>query len=438
MSVIVHTKDSKINRLGTKLVTKELQALIDQVAKSRGTLIVDKGTYLVSSLFLKSNMKFVLEEGAVLLATTNEDEYPILPTRVAGIEMDWYVGVLNASHCSNVRIEGDGEINGCGPYWWNKYWGTDFKSGMREIYDAKDLRWVVDYDCKRIRNLVVDNSHNISIKGIKSKESGFWNIHVLYSDNIHIDDIKIEDSGYESPSTDGIDIDSSSNVLVENCTTSCHDDSICIKSGRDGDGHRVARPCHDVMIRNCTIKDGMGMTIGSEVSGGVYNIKFENIKFVGTDCGFRIKSSIARKGYIKDIEVNNIEMINVRYPFNFALNWNPQYSICKLPTSYKGIVPAHWEALLMQVPSAEENTKVSDIIIKNVTSRNTDDYVGESRAFQIEGFEEQPITNICFENISIDAKEFGIISYVKDIKLLNTKVSISQKNKVANDIFDHR
>lgn len=315
MNSIFKTNEHSIDNTGSTLVTEQIQELIDHVAEYKGTLIISKGIYLVSSLFLKSDMKLILEKDAVLLATTDENKYPILPTRVAGIEMDWFVGILNIKNCKNVIVEGEGSINGSGPYWWNKYWGTDYKSGMRKVYDEKGLRWAVDYDCKRVRNLVIDNSQNIKLQGIKSTKSGFWNVHVLYSDQIHIDNIKIEDNGEESPSTDGIDIDSSSNVLVENCSTSCHDDSICIKSGRDGDGYRVSKPCHDIIIRNCEIREGMGMTIGSEVSGGVYNIKFENIKFSGTDCGFRIKSSIARKGYIKNIEVSNIEMENVRYPF---------------------------------------------------------------------------------------------------------------------------
>lgn len=432
------TSEYNITNDGSKLVTKELQNLIDLVAEKKGHLIIEKGTYLVSSLFLKSDMHLILEEDAVLLATTDETQYPVLPTRVAGIEMDWYVGVLNINNCKNVTVSGNGKIDGSGEYWWNKYWGADYKSGMRKQYDSRDLRWVVDYDCMRVRNLVVDNSSNIKLSGIQSTKSGFWNVHVLYSDDVHIDNIKIADNGDESPSTDGIDIDSSSNVLVENCITSCHDDSICIKSGRDGDGYRVARPCHDITIRNCQILDGMGMTIGSEVSGGVYNINFENIKFSGTDCGFRIKSSIARKGYIRDVKVQNIEMTNVRYPFNFSLNWNPDYSICSLPASYEGEIPAHWHKLLEVVPSSVANTLVENILIKNVLATNTKDYEGESRAFQIEGFKDQPIRNFVFENVEIKAKEFGKISYVENIEFKNTNVSVSGENDSINDVYDHR
>lgn len=435
---VFRTSDYNITSDGSELVTVKLQELIDETSTNKGKLVVTRGTYLVSSLFLKSNMEFHLEEGAILLATTDETKYPILATRVAGIEMDWYVGVVNITDCKNTTLSGTGVINGSGEFWWDKYWGNDKKSGMRKDYDKNGLRWAVDYDCKRVRNLVVENSENITIKEFKSMQSGFWNVHILYSTNIRIDNIKIENTGGESPSTDGIDIDSSSNVIVENCITSCHDDSICIKSGRDGDGHQVARPCHDIIIRNCEIREGMGMTLGSEVSGGVYNITFENIKFSGTDCGLRIKSSIARKGYIRDITVKNIEMENVRYPFNFTLNWNPEYSICSLPKGYKGPIAEHWHKLLKQVPSDVSNTVVENIKINNVNSTNTDDYDGESRAFQIEGFADSPITNIEFDNVNIVAKEFGKISYVKNISFVNSNISVTSENNQKNDTYDNR
>lgn len=422
---------------GTCDVTAELQALINSL-ECGDKLIIKPGTYLVSSLFLKSNMDLELEADAILLATTDESKYPIIPTRVAGIEMDWYGGILNVNNCQNVTISGQGTVNGSGEYWWNKYWGQDYVSGMRKDYDHKGLRWAVDYDCMRVRNIVIANSENIKLTGIKSMKSGFWNVHILYSNNVNVDNIQILENGDESPSTDGIDIDSSCNVIIENCKTSCHDDSICIKSGRDGDGHQIGIPCHDIIIRNCEIHDGMGMTIGSEVSGGVYNIKFENIKFIGTDCGFRIKSSNVRKGYIKDITVENIEMTNVRYPFNFNVNWNPEYSVCELPADYVGKIPDHWHKLLMKVPSEVDNTRVENIHIKNVKATLTENYTGPSRAFQIEGFADRPISKVYFENIEIKAKEYGLISYVEDINFKNASISATGKNDSKNDQFDNR
>ncbi len=437
MKTIFKTSDIKIDNTGESIVTKELQYLIDEAAKVNGKVILKSGKYQTAALFLKSNIEFCIEENAILLGTTNEDLYYDVKTRVAGIEMDWYPGILNCDNAENVIISGKGIINGNGPYWWNKYWGEDQKSGMRQIYDAKGLRFACDYDCKRVRNVVISNSKNIELKDFTSTDSGFWNVHVLYSKDVVIDGIKIDSHGVHSPSTDGIDIDSSSNVIIKNCITNCNDDSICIKSGRDYDGIRVNRPCHDIIVENCTILAGFGVTIGSEVSGGVYNVILRNLKYKGTDCGFRIKSSFPRKGYIKDVLIENLEMINVKYPFHMYLNWNPNYSICTLPNDYKGIIPTHWKTLIAST-EGYENTKVENITIRNVKAFNEDNYAGISRAFNIEGYEDVPIENIILEDVMLSCKEYGIINYVKNIQFNNVSVSVSSSRDEKNDDYDNR
>lgn len=427
-----------IDRTGNSLVTEELQALIDETAKEGGILVLEAGTYLTAPLFLKSSMELHFEDGAVLLGTTDEIRIPVIPTRAAGVEMDWYPGVLNCNGQRDVTISGNGTIDGQGEYWWRKYWGDDGKSGMRGEYDAKGLRWACDYDCMRVRNVVIMESSHVTVRDITSTRSGFWNIHICYSDHIHVDGVKITACGMESPSTDGIDIDSCHDVLVENCVTSCNDDSICIKSGRDADGIRVNRPCHDITIQNCEILAGFGVTIGSEVSGGVYNITLKNLRYRGTDCGFRIKSSAARHGYIKDVLVENLHMVNVKYPFHFFLNWNPAYSFCELPEGYEGEVPEHWRKLLEVIPDSIPKTKVSDITIRNVTAENEADYDGISRAFHIEGFQEQPIERVVFQNVSLACKEFGVINYTKDIEFHDISVSVSGARDEMNDSYDNR
>ena len=309
---------------------------------------------------------------------------------------------------------------------------------MRKEYDAKGLRWACDYDCMRVRNLVVMGSDNVTIRDITSYRSGFWNVHICYSSQIHVDGIKIAGCGKSSPSTDGIDIDSCDHVLVENCETSCNDDSICIKSGRDADGYRVGRPCHHITVQNCKIHAGFGVTIGSEVSGGVHDILLKQLQYHGTDCGFRIKSSLPRRGYIRNVLVEDLQMVNVKYPFHFCLNWNPAYSYCDLPEDYQGEVPDSWRKLLEKLPESVPLTQVSDITIRNVEARCEDDYEGISRAFHIEGYAQMPISQIRFEHVKLDCKEFGVINYVKDMEWDQVQVSVSEERNAANDDYDNR
>lgn len=343
---------------------------------------------------------------------------------IAGVEMEWTVGILNVNGQEDVKITGKGCIDGQGPYWWNKYWGEDRKGGMRKVYEAKGLRWCVDYDCRRSRNLVVMESKNVNLSDFESRRSGFWNIHICYSKNIHVEKLHIYDN--EGPSTDGIDIDSCDGVVVERCKIACNDDSICVKSGRDADGLRVNRICQNILIQECEILTGSGVTIGSETSGGARNITIRNLKYHGTDCGFRLKSARTRGGVIEDVLVENLKMVNVKYPFSMCLDWNPSYSYCEIPKDYQGEIPEHWRRLAIPVPEEKGIPQVKNLIIRNVISENEPDYAGISRAFDVSAFPEHPITHVTMENIKIQAKEFGKISGIKDWKLVNVEITTEE------------
>ncbi|MGM9970267.1 MAG: glycoside hydrolase family 28 protein [Anaeroplasma sp.] len=434
---VIFSKDYNIDNTGKKLVTDELQELINLASKKQCRLVINEGVYLVSNLYLKSNMELNISCGTTILGTTDETKYDIIPTRVAGIEMPWYSAIINCINQSNVIISGNGIICGQGEYFYEKYWGSDKLGGMRKYYDSKGLRWACDYDCLRVRNVLISNSNDILLKEFTSKDSGFWNLHILYSHFVEVDGVKIDSSSLNGPSTDGIDIDSCHDVKIRNCQTNCNDDSICIKSGRDYDGIRVNKPSYNIEITNCRIENGYGITIGSEVSGGISNIKIDNISFYGTDCGFRIKSALPRKGYIKNIDISNLNCINVKYLFHIFLNWNPTYSICKIPKSYCGIIPQHWKVLCMDT-SEYPNTIVSDITINNVKSSYLEGYDGISRIFNIEGYDDQAIDGIIFDNINAKAIEFGIINNVKNIKFINCKFECYGSYNSLNDDFDNR
>ncbi len=407
---------------GTVLCTEAIQAAIDAAAVDGGRVVLGEGTYLSGSLFLKSGIEFFLGEGAVLLGTQDEEAYPFVPSRVAGVEMDWPAGLVNVLNQKGVVISGTGTIDGQGEYWWKKYWGDDRKGGMRGVYEPQGLRWAVDYDCTRPRNVIVMNSEDIEIKDFTCLRSGFWNIHLCYSKNIHVDGVKIGENG--GPSTDGIDIDSCDGVLIERAEISCNDDSICVKSGRDADGLRVNRVCENVTIQNCKLYAGAGITLGSETSGGIRNITIRDSYYEGTGNGFRIKSARTRGGVLENILVENLTMVNVKHTFSFLLDWNPSYSYCALPEGYTGEVSDRWKKLIEPVPLEKGIPTVKNIQIKNVKSSYTEDYEGMSMAFEVEAFDGFPMEEISFENIEIQAKEFGRIKGIKSWKLDNIALSI--------------
>lgn len=396
---------------GMTLCTTFIQQAIDEAASAGGGCVAfAAGVYLTGALFLKSNVELRLDEGVELRGVVSEDDYPELWSRIAGVEMNWHSGLINVCGQQHVSITGKGTINGQGNYWWDKYWS------MRKAYTEQGLRWAVDYDCKRPRNVLVTNSSHVLIQGVTLVRSPFWNVHVCYSEQVTIDGLTIYDN--QGPSTDGIDIDSCSHVLVENCRIDCNDDNLCIKSGRDADGLRVNRPAEHIVIRNCVTGAGAGITLGSETSGGIHDVEIYNIKAVGTDNGLRFKSARTRGGLIENIRVHDLEMIDVPHPFSFQLNWNPSYSYCEMPEGWHNEIPAHWRVLAEPVVPQERGIpEFRNVTIENVTvTNNLTQTEGKrlSEAFQVEGLPEKPISDIRWRNISIEADSAGAIAHAKN------------------------
>lgn len=424
MNKIISIADHGAVAGGEVLCTGAIQAAFD-AAGAGDTVIIPAGVWLSGAVWLHGDMTLRFEKGAELRGTTDESCYPIIRTRVAGVEMDWPAGLLNANGCENLHICGEGVINGQGEHWWYKYWGEpheNYNGGMRKDYLKNGLMAFLDYDCLRVRNLIVMDCRHVVLEDFHSTRSGFWNVHVCYCEDVTIRGLQI----YENygPSTDGIDIDSSRHVLVEDCMVACNDDNVCIKAGRDADGLRVNRPCEDVLVQNCTFPKGHGLTLGSETSGGIRNITMRNITFNGNMIGFRLKSARKRGGVVENILVENLTMTNVGWPFRFEFNWYPAYSYSDIPEGWQGEIPERWHILSQPVDPEQGLPEARNITIRNVTSVLTPDYDGPSLAFDIEGIEERPFKNFRFENVKVQAKSFGVIQHVENLQMVDVDVSV--------------
>lgn len=414
---------------GEVLCTRAFEQAIIAAAACGGTVKVPEGIFLTGAIFLKSNMKLYIEKGGVILGTNEESQYPIVESRVAGIEMSWPAALVNIRDAENVTVYGEGIIDGQGEFWWKKYWGEDGKGGMRADYEKRGLRWAIDYDCFRVRNIVVFRCSNVVIEGLTCRRPGFWNVHLCYSRAVLVDGLTIKDG--LGPSTDGIDIDSCSDVTVEHCTISCNDDCICLKSGRDADGLRVNRVCENVTIRNNTILEGAGITLGSETSGGIRGVLIADNVFKRTKNGFRLKSAKTRGGLLEDVQVDNLVMEDVKTPFSFEFNWNPSYSYCEIPEGYEGEVPEYWYRMVQRVPAERGIPHAKNIRIRNVKSTVTENcpWAEEAEAFHISGLKEAPFGHISFENVEIQARRFGDIQNIAALKLCNVSVDIREENE---------
>ncbi len=400
--------------------TKAIQKAIDECAAKGGGIVVFKpGTYVTGALFLKNNVHLRIDKAVLILGSTNFDDYPDIDTRIAGIEMSWPAALINAINVKNVAITGAGIINARGKFCWDKYWST------RKEYDAKGLRWIVDYDVKRVRTLLVQSSSDVTVKGLTFKNAGFWTVQLLYSNNLTVDGVVIKNNEDGSgPSTDGIDVDSSSWVLIENCDIDCNDDNFCLKAGRDWDGLRVNRPTEYVVIRKSIARRGAGLvTLGSETSGGIRHIYCTDLVAKHTDNGLRIKSATTRGGTVEDVYFVNSVLDSVRNAYQFNLNWYPAYSYSELPKGYTmETIPPHWKSMLQKVTPAEKGTPYAkNFYIQNVKITNA------QKAFEVNGLPNSQIENFRFLNSYISAGILGTMEFAKGWVFTNTIIEITTK-----------
>lgn len=406
-----------------EMCTEAIQKTIDACAANGGGIVTfNPGIFLTGSVFIKENVNFNIPKGTMLLGSQDIADYKKINTRVAGIEMEWPSALVNIIGQKNVAISGDGVINGKGKVFWDKY------RAMRKEYDPKGLRWIVDYDCERTRGILISDCENVTVKDIVLYQPGFWSLHILYSQYVTVDGIIISNNiEGRGPSTDGIDIDSSSKILIQNSNINCNDDNFCLKAGRDSDGLRVNRPCEYVVIRDCVAGHGDGLfTCGSETSGGIRNIVAYNMKGVGTKYGLRFKSTVQRGGTIENIYLSNIEMIGVRDPFVVDLNWHPAYSTSKLPKEYEGKeLPAHWTKMLTPVDPKVGTPKFKNIYFENVTA------VKAGTCIKVDGMESSTIDNFNFKNVSFEGAKAGGISFAKDWVLDGFSVKADNGDKLT-------
>ena len=414
-----------VNDFGAKsdttfISTKAIQTAIDKCASAGGGVVrFLPGVYVTGSLFIKSNVELRIDNKVLILGSQNFDDYPEIQTRIAGIETTWPAALINLIGVKNAALTGKGIVNARGKFCWDKYWN------MRKEYDKKGLRWVVDYDAKRVRTVLVQNSEQVTIKDLIFKNAGFWTIQLLYSTYLTVNSVVIKNNEDGSgPSTDGIDVDSSTWTLIENCDIDCNDDNFCLKAGRDWDGLRVNKPTEYVVIRKCIARRGAGLvTLGSETSGSIRHIYCTDLFAKHTDNGLRIKSATTRGGTVEDVYFVNSTLDSIRTAYQFNLNWYPAYSYSELPKEYNiDSVPQHWRALVQKVTPPEKGIPYAkNFYISNVKITNA------QKAFEVNGLENSQIENFNFTNSSVTAAVLGEMVFTKNWAYKNFTTSISQK-----------
>jgi polygalacturonase len=323
----------------TKCTEAIRQAIAAASAKGGGTVFFPAGVYLTGPIHLQSHITLYLDAGATLRFSDDFDDYlPPVRSRWEGIEVENFSPLIYANGVEDIAICGRGRLDGQGAKWWAaiEKISTDWKQGTKStnkwqksflqqnaaIVSAAKYE-LLDSGFLRPPFIQVLACTNVLVEGVTIANSPFWTVNPVYCEDVTVHAVIINNPG-SSPNTDGINPDSCRNVHISDCQINSGDDCITIKSGRDADGWRVARPAENYTIVNCTLAQGHGLSIGSEMSGGVRNITIANCTFDGTDRGIRIKSMRGRGGFVENVRISNITMRNIaREGIAVTLNYKP-------------------------------------------------------------------------------------------------------------------
>lgn len=379
------------HRLQIALNTEAIQKAIDDCAiAGGGTVLVPEGNYLTNPIFLKSNIQLKLEKNATLVASTEIDAYRANEqTKYAEAENKW-LPFISIADANNVAIVGEGTIDGQGAVWWERW---------RENIRATGKKGGTD----RPRLVYVKNANNVLIDGITLTHSPSFHIVTRYSHDVDINGTRIL-SPWHAPNTDAIDPIDSQNIRITNNYIDCNDDHIAIKAEKP-DSRFPDGVVDNIYIANNTLKQGRGISIGSESSGGVNNVLVENNTFDGSMYGIRIKSPRGKGGEVKNIVYRNTTMKDVEVPLVFSAYYKAAPIVqAEVDEQLKAggftmgeqIYPPDSDP--KQPFDKHKTPHFSNITVENLTS------TGKSRAAAyIIGTPEAPLSGFHFTNVNIEA-----------------------------------
>ncbi|CAH9089796.1 unnamed protein product [Cuscuta epithymum] len=349
-------------------------------AEEGGSLLyVPPGKWLTGSFNLTSHFTLFVDENAVVLASQDENDYPViepLPSYGRGRDSTAgrFISLIFGTNLTDVVITGNnGTIDGQGDLWWDK-----FHKG--------ELNYTRPY------LIEIMHSKNIEISSLTLLDSPSWNVHPVYCSDIIVQGITII-APTRSPNTDGINPDSCTNTRIQDCYIVSGDDCIAVKSGWDEYGIAYGMPTKQLLIRRvtCISPTSAAIALGSEMSGGIEDVRAEDILAIDTESAVRIKTAVGRGAYVKNIFVQRVTMKTMKYAFwmtgDYGSHPDGKYDPNALPVI--------------------DNINYRDMVAENVTM-----------AARLEGISGDPFTGICISNVTI-----GLAEHAKKVPWNCTNIS---------------
>jgi len=383
--------------------TAAIRKAIDACAQRGGRVVVPAGEFLTGPVHLKSGVNLHLDKDATLKFSTNFSAYlPAVLSRFESVECYNYSPFIYALGQKNIAVTGEGTLDGQAT---DDNWmawkgrkgataGTQKAANERLKKMAKDgvpveQRQFGEGDFLRPNFIQFNRCCNVMVEGVHIRNSPMWEVNPVLCTNVIVRGLDIVSHGANN---DGCDPESCRDVLIEKCLFDTGDDCIAIKSGRNDDGRRIGVPSVNLIIRDCTMRDGhAGTAIGSEISGSCSNVFVENCEMSSPrlSCALRLKSNAVRGGVLQNIFMRNV---NVGQVSDSVLQIDFLYE-----EGTNGIYP----------PVAR------NVTMENITVEHT------PRVLNVRGFPGAEISNVRIHNSSFKQIEKPDVIMDADVKLVD-------------------
>ena len=425
------------------LNTGAIQQAIDMASKQGGGMVlVPSGFWLTGPITLLTNVNLHISSGAVLQFSNKPKDYPLVRTNWEGVDAIRAQSPISAKGQRNIAITGSGIIDGAGEAWrpvkkgklTAGEWDKMIHSGG--VLDSKKETWYptegalkastmdrpgviaagfTEANTEEIKEFLRPNMislrecEQVLLEGVTFQNSPAWNIHPLLCKHLTVENIHVKNPWF-AQNGDGIDIESCEFVSVRNSKFDVGDDGICLKSGKDAEGRKRARPSAHILIENCIVFHGHGgVVVGSEMSGGVHDLFVNNCQFLDTDVGLRFKTMRGRGGVVENVFIRDISMKNIA---GEAILFDMYYQ-GKDPVSTFG--NGGETPKIELVPVNEGTPQFKNIFIDNVIAK------GAETGLLIRGLPEMPIHHIELTNIDVESNQGYRVIEAKDITLKHAK-----------------
>ncbi len=386
-------------------------------AAGGGRVVVPAGRFVTGAVRLKSRVNLHLEDGATLAFSRDANAYlPLVLTRFEGVELMNYSPFIYALDEHDVAITGTGTLDGQAneEFWWS--WRGAGPAGRSRQTPARNrllemaAQGVPSADRRfgpdawlRPNFIQPYRCQNVLIEGVTIVNSPMWEVHPVLCTNVTVRGVTISSHG---PNNDGCDPESCRDVLIERCTFDTGDDCIALKSGRNEDGRRIARPIENVIVRDCEMKDGHGgVVIGSEISGGARNIFAERCRMDSPrlERALRFKNNAARGGVIERIAMRNVTIGELA----------------------EAVIAADF--YYEEGKNGAYTPVLRDVDVRNVTSRKS------QYAFLLRGFDTAPITAVRVTDCTFDGvAKPDVLESVRGLALKNVRINGVLRNETVD------